>query len=146
MSYRPDLGAATRGGPIPDPVKAEINRASWLDLAAILVVLAGAMNVIDGISALDGSKYVSHDVLFSNLTTWGWVQLAVGIVQILAGSAVYRALRWGAAVAIVTAFFNAIEQVTSARTYPLWSLMIFALDILVIYGLVARAGIRKKAA
>ena len=71
--------------------------------------------------------------------------LVWGILQIVAATAVYRGATWGAAVALATAFGNAIVHLSSVATNPIWSLTIMSLDVLLIYGLVARAGLRQRA-
>jgi hypothetical protein len=142
MSFRPDVNTtADRAGALPGSVKAEMERATWLDLAAIMAVLVGVMNIIDGLSAARNSSYISHHVMFSSVGTWGWVLLGFGIVQVCAGFAVYKGAVWGAAVVLVTAFVNALAQMASVREYPVWSLLILSLDVFVIYGLVVKAGI-----
>jgi len=141
MSFPPDRTAVDRAGGLPDSMKAEMEQTTWRDLGAIIVGLVGAMNVIDGVSAVRNSSYIAHHVQFSSVHAWGWVMLACGIVQICAAFAVYRGAVWGAAIAIATAFFNALAQMASVREYPVWSLLILSLDVFAIYGLVAKAGI-----
>ena len=129
--------------PLPESVAREVERTTWLDLACVMLVLIGALNVIDGIAAVGDSAYVADRLLFANLGAWGWLVLVWGVIQLCAGVAVYRGAVWGAAVAVVTAFFNAILQLSWVSTNPIWSLTILALDVLVIYGLVARVGLRR---
>ncbi len=81
-------------------------------------------------------------MLFSNLHTWGWFFLIVGIIQIFAGWFVMRGAGWAAIVGIVTAFVNALSQFSSTHTFVIWSLVILAADVLVIYGLVRYGGNR----
>jgi len=144
----PPSGAAglTYSQRLPESVAAEVERTTWLDFASILLVLVGALNIIDGIAAIHGSSsYVLDRVLFANLGAWGWLMLVWGILQIVAATAVYRGATWGAAVALATAFGNAIVHLSSVATNPIWSLTIMSLDVLLIYGLVARAGLRQRA-
>jgi hypothetical protein len=141
MSFPPDRTNVDRAGALPGSVKAEMEQATWRDLGAMIVGLVGAFNVIDGISAVRGTSYIAHHVQFSSVNTWGWVILACGVVQICAAVAVYRGAVWGAAIAIATAFFNALAQIGSVEEYPVWSLLILALDVFAIWGLVVKAGI-----
>jgi len=144
MSYVSRVGPEPSRA-LPGSVASEVDRTTWLDLAAIILGLVGTMNVIDGLAAIRGSDYIVSKLLFSNLHAWGWVVLAFGVVQILAAFAVYRGARWGAVTALVTAFCNAIVQLSWMETDPIWSLTIIGLDVLVIYGLVARAGLGRRA-
>lgn len=124
--------------------RAEIERTTWLDFACIILVLVGFFNVIDGLAAIRNSKVLTDRVLFSNMHAWGWFMLVWGAIQIIAGVATYRGKRWGVAIAIVTAFFNAIAQLSWASHNPVWSITILALDVLVIYGLVSSGALRKQ--
>ena len=62
--------------------------AGWIGFAAIMLILVGFFNVIDGIAAISGSKYVVNQLLFANLDTWGWFFLIWGVLQIFAGFAI----------------------------------------------------------
>jgi len=130
---------------IPASIKAEIERTTWLDFACIVLVLVGVMNIIGGLSAITGANYVIDHLLFANLHAWGWLVLIWGILQLFAAAAVYRGAPWGTVVAIATAVGNAIIQISWVDTYPVWSLAILALDILLIYGLVTRVGLGRRA-
>jgi hypothetical protein len=131
-----------QGPPTPSELQGEVDRHSWLDLAGILLLLVGFFNIIDGISAISDAKVLSNNVLFANLHAWGWFFLIVGILQIFAGVAVMKGAGWAAIVGIVTAFVNALSQFSSAHTFAVWSLVILAADVLVIYGLVRFGGDR----
>jgi hypothetical protein len=136
-TFRPEA----QGGYVPPPnVQGELDRHTWLDLAGILLLLVGVFNVIDGISAISDAKVLSDNVVFANLHAWGWFFLVVGVIQVLAGWAVMKNAPWAAIVGIVTAFVNAISQLSAAHTSTVWSLIIVTLDVLVIYGLVKYGG------
>jgi hypothetical protein len=126
-------------------MQADVDRHTYLDFAGVLLFLVGIFNIIDGISAISGSKYVDKHVLFSSLTAWGWFFLIVGIVQILAGWGVMKGAGWAALVGIVTAGVNLISQLSASHTFVFWALTIVALDVLVIYGLVRYGGNRGRA-
>ncbi|HEY7196952.1 MAG TPA: hypothetical protein VH306_07185 [Gaiellaceae bacterium] len=112
----------------------------WLTFAGILLILVGFFNVIDGIAAIVNSDYLANQLLFANLDAWGWFFLIWGIIQILAGFAVFAGSAFGAIVGIVTAFFNIIAQLAWAQTYPVWAIAAIVADVLVIYGLVVYGG------
>jgi hypothetical protein len=137
-TFRPEA----QGGYMPPPenVRSELDRHTWLDLAGILLLLVGAFNIIDGIAAISDAKVMSNNVLFANLHAWGWFFLIVGVVQVLAGWAVMKNANWAAIVGIVTAFVNAVSQLSAAHTFTVWALTIVAMDVLVIYGLVKYGG------
>ena len=114
--------------------------AGWIGFAAIMLILVGFFNIIDGLSAISGSKYTVNQLLFANLDAWGWFFLIWGILQICAGFAIMNGAAWGAIVGIVTAFFNAIAQLSWLNVNPWWALIAIAIDVMIIYGLLVYGG------
>ncbi|HKO24389.1 MAG TPA: hypothetical protein VJY65_06560 [Chloroflexota bacterium] len=109
----------------------------WVVFATLMLFMAGVFNAIAGLVALAASKFYVAGAMFvwSDLRTWGWIVLALGVVELLAGGAILRGRRWGRWFGIGVASLNAIGQMVFIPAYPWWSLLIIALDILVIYGL-----------
>jgi hypothetical protein len=73
-----------------------------------------------------------------DLTAWGWIQLILGIVLFLTGSGLLAGRGWARWTAIFFVMLNAFGQIAWMTTYPLWSVLIITLDIIVIYQLTAR--------
>ena len=119
----------------------------WLLFAAIMVAIAGVLNVIYGIAAIGNSNFFVRDTeyILSNLNTWGWVTLIVGVLQLLACVSIVRGGQFGRWFGIIAASLSAIAALLSIPAYPWWSLAIFAVDIMIIYGLAAYGGQRQKA-
>jgi len=117
----------------------------WVLFAAILIGLIAIMNVIYGIAAIDRSGFFVNDTKYivSDLRTWGWIILIIGLLQVLAAGSIWRGGGFGRWLGIGTACANAIAALLSIPAYPLWSLAIFAVDVLVIYGLAAYGGDRR---
>ena len=105
-------------------------------------MLVGILNVIWGIAAIGDSSFFIHDTryILSNLNTWGWVTVILGAVQILAAYSIWSGNQFGRWVGITVAGLSSIGALMSIPAYPFWSLAIFAVDILVIYGLAAYGG------
>lgn len=116
--------------------------SGWIGFAGIMLILVGFFNVIDGIAAIGNANYLVNQLLFANLDAWGWFFLIWGIFQIFAGFAIMNGSTWGAIAGIVTAFVNAIAQLSWARTYPVWAISAVVLDVLIIYALVVYGGRR----
>src|SRR5215510_6805994 len=107
--------------------------------AAMLLGISGVFNVIDGIAALARSSvFVANaKYVFGDLRTWGWVVLILGAVQVLAAFGVLagnQIARWFGVAAIG---LNAIAQMFLIGSYPFWSLMIIAVDVVALWGLCA---------
>src|SRR5690349_16401674 len=109
--------------------------SQWIVFASVLLVMVGIFNVVDGIAAISGADYLANRVIFADLDTWGVFFIVWGVLQILAGLAVYRGRAWGVWFGIAAAFLNAIAHLGFVSSYPLWSLMVVAVDVLVIYAL-----------
>ena len=114
----------------------------WVAFAAILLGLAGIWNVIDGILAISESRvFVGEQTfVFSDLNTWGWIILALGVLQLVAAFTVAAGNEFGRWIGIGAAGANAIGQLLFVPAFPLWAMSMFALDILIIYAL---CGVRR---
>jgi hypothetical protein len=121
-----------------DPAEDERGQG-WITFAAVLLLTLGTLNVIDGIAAISKAHFYVGNAhyVFGDLKTWGWVALCLGVLLLLIGVGVFvknQAARW---TGVIVLSLNAIAQLLMMPAYPLWSLSIFAVDIVAIYGLVA---------
>lgn len=116
----------------------------WITFAAIMLGLAGAWNTIDGILAIANSKVYTENstFVFSDLRTWGWIVLALGVAQLLAAFSVVRGSEFARWFGIGTAGVNALGQLLFIPAFPVWALAMFSVDILIIYGLAVYGGSR----
>jgi hypothetical protein len=119
--------------------------AGWIVFAGVMIGIAGILNVIYGIAAIGNSKFFVHDTayVFNDLNTWGWVLVVVGALEILAAFSIWRGGTYGRIVGVIIAALSAIAALLSIPAYPFWALTIFAIDVLVIYGLVTYGGDRR---
>ena len=106
------------------------------------------LNIIWGIAAIDKSQFfvANTEYILSDLKTWGWVVLIIGAVQLIAAFSIFRGGSFGRWFGIAVASVNAIVALLTIPAYPFWSLAIFALDVLVVYGLATYGGDRRIAA
>jgi len=114
----------------------------WVLFAGIMIVTVGILNLIYGIAAIGDSTFFVADQKFilSGLNTWGWVMLILGAGQILAAFSIWAGNSFGRWFGITCAVLNAIAAMFAIPAYPFWSLVVIAIDILVIYGLAAYGG------
>jgi hypothetical protein len=118
----------------------------WVLFAGTMLALLATVNFIDGIAAVSKSSFFVGNAKFviSDLKTWGWILIAVAAIQGVTAIGVWlkwKGVRW---VGVTIAGLNSIAQLMFMPAYPFWSLSLFAVDILVMYGLIAhgrRAGI-----
>lgn len=115
---------------------ARVTGPGWRFFAGTMIVIAGFFNILDGLVGLTNEDYFeSKDLLFRDIKTWAWVILILGVVELVAGFAIFSASPFGAIIGIMVAGINAIGQLAWLRHYPAWSLVIILIDVLVIYGL-----------
>jgi hypothetical protein len=108
--------------------------------AAILLVVAGTLNIIYGIGAIsDANFYTSTGThyVFSSLHTWGWITLILGVIQLTGGFSLFGGGAYGRVIGITAATLGAIGALAGMTdNHPFWSLGIFALCVIIIHGLV----------
>jgi hypothetical protein len=111
----------------------------WLAFSAALLLTVATLNIIDGIAAIGNAHFFAANAryVFGDLNTWGWVVLCLGVLQGLVGLGVFVKNQFARWTGVVVLSLNAIAQLLMMPAYPFWSLCIFAVDILAIYGLVA---------
>jgi hypothetical protein len=114
-------------------------RSGWVTFAGVLLMLGGVLNVIYGIAAISGSNFFNNDAsyIFSSLSTWGWITLLIGILQVLAAGSLWNGGLFGRIFGIGAASLSAIAALLAMPAYPFWSLAIFALDIVIIHQIAA---------
>lgn len=120
------------------------NGAGWVMFATVMLGLAGTWNFIDGILAISTSRvYVGHETfVFSDLNTWGWIVMILGIIQGIAALMLLSGSEFARWFGIGAAGLNAIGQLMFVPVYPWWALAMFTVDLLIIYGLAVYGGHR----
>jgi hypothetical protein len=107
--------------------------------AAVLLMIAGTLNIVYGIAAIDDASFFENSTryVFSNLSTWGWVTVILGVIQLTGGFSLAGGGVWGRVVGITAASLGAIGALLSVGgAFPFWSLAIFALCVIVLHGLI----------
>jgi hypothetical protein len=105
---------------------------------SILLMLVGIFQAFVGLAAiLDNDFYPStrHYLLNNDVTAWGWVHLGLGIVIAVAGFNVLGGRAWARIVGIIVAAVSAINNFLFLPHHPVWSILIIALDVSVIWAL-----------
>lgn len=110
----------------------------WTTLAAVMLLFGGIMAVLQGIAAIvnDDLFVVTRNYTYAMSTTgWGWVHLALGVVFVLAGTALFGGAVWARAVGVVVAGFGMIANFLWLPSYPFWAAVLIAIDAFVIWAL-----------
>ena len=106
--------------------------------AAVLLLVAGTLNVIYGIGALDDANIFVNDkrFIFTNLNTLGWDLIVLGVIQLIGGFSLMAGSTFGRFIGILGGSLGAIGALLSiGGNYPWWSLGIFFLCLWVVHGI-----------
>jgi hypothetical protein len=106
--------------------------------AAILLVIAGTLNIIYGFGALDDANVIVNDqrFVFTNLNVMGWVLIVLGVIQLTGGFSLAAGNTWGRVIGLTGAVLGAIGALMSiGGSYPWWSLALFFLCLYIIHGI-----------
>jgi len=107
--------------------------------AAVLLAVLGFFNLLDGIAAIANSHVFignAHYVV-GDLRAWGWVMTIFGAVQLLAAAGVWTGNQLARWFAVAVIGLNAVAQMFFIPAYPIWSLLIIAVDVVALWGLCA---------
>jgi hypothetical protein len=116
--------------------------AGWISFASIMLLIVGTFSIIDGVIALSKSSFFTANAVyvFSDLRTWGWITLILGVVVLFAAGSVARGGQFGRWFGIAAAGLNSIGQLLFVPAYRWWSISAFAVDMLIIYALTVYGG------
>ncbi|MFD9390731.1 hypothetical protein ACFWBB_08325 [Streptomyces sp. NPDC060000] len=126
-----------RGGP-PRPTAYD-SRTDGVAFAGVLMLCSGVLAVLQGIAALAGDDIyarVGSYVYELDLTGWGWIHLVLGILAAATGAALLKSLAWARFTGIFLAALSLVTQFLFLPYEPLWSIVVMAIDVFVIWSLV----------
>jgi uncharacterized membrane protein len=115
----------------------------WVDwgiFAATMMVLGGVLNIVHGLVALlndDWAVWSNSGAVYLDLTTWGWVHILVGSLVILAGIGVLSGNVLARTVGVFLAGVSLVTNFLYMPVYPVWSITVIVLDVLMIWALTA---------
>jgi hypothetical protein len=117
--------------------------AGWIGFAGILILIVGMLDFFQGLIALFRDNYYvvsSSGFIVVDLTTWGWIMLIWGVLLVLAGLGLLGGQGWARWFTIVLVSLNFIAQLgfLGNSQYPLWTLTVLGLCVIVLYALTAR--------
>jgi hypothetical protein len=126
----------------PYEVPSRSRPTAWVGVVlfgGIILEMVGGFQLIQGLVALFKDDYylVSPNglVLEVNYTAWGWTHLLIGLVAIATGIGVMLGQMWARVLGIGLAVLSALVNIAFLSAYPIWSTIIIAMDVLVIYAL-----------
>jgi hypothetical protein len=131
----PRPSADRTGATDPEPT----GWTGWVAFASTMMVLLGTFQAIEGFVAIfdDGYYRVTQGglVLSVDYTAWGWFHLLLGVLIVICGIGVMAGNLAARTVAVLLAGLSAIANLLFIEAYPLWSIIVITVDVLVIYAL-----------
>jgi hypothetical protein len=107
----------------------------WALFSAIILVVAGGLNLINGLAAINHSSYYSTQIQFGSLRTWGWIMLIAGVCQLVAGLMVFARNIYGFYIGVVLAMLGVFVWFFMMFSAPIPALIAVITNFLIMYGL-----------
>jgi len=108
--------------------------------AGIILIIGGVCHAMQGIVGIATNEfYVSTQrwIFKFDVTTWGWIHVIVGVVAVLAGVGLFSGKVWARTVAVLIAAISILVNFAWLPYYPVWSILIIAFDLFVIWAVTA---------
>jgi len=109
----------------------------WLIFAGVMLAIVGVLNLIYGIAMIGNSTFFHEDTKYvlANLNFWGWVFACLGVGQLITVAGIYMEKEWARWLGITFAGLNMIANFLAISSYPALSLLLFFVDVIIIWGL-----------
>jgi hypothetical protein len=137
MAYREQSQPRSRTTNAADEAASPVATGFAL-FAGMLMIMSGTFQAFQGLAAIleDEIYIVTQNYAYDlDVTTWGWVHLIVGVVVALAGFYVFTGAMWARLVGITAALIAALVNFMYIPYYPIWSVLIIALNVTIIWAL-----------
>lgn len=123
-----------------------IEQSGWVMFAGCLMIVAGLFHMITGLVAIfQPTVYLTtaNNLLVLDYTQWGWTHLLIGVILAASAASLFAGKLWGRIFAVFIATVSAIANFGFISSYPLWSIMIIAIDVMIIYSITVNGGLKK---
>jgi hypothetical protein len=134
------MSGNTTSGPV-DTRPTSTSIAGWARFAGILLIVSGVWGVLTGIAGIREDKIfvtTSEYVYAFDLTAWGWVHAILGVAAVVAGIGVLNGTAWGRMLGVALASASLLVNFAFIPYYPIWSIVVCALDVLIIWQLASQ--------
>ena len=130
-----------------DQWRSEAPRTGWygyIAFAGIMMVVLGLFHAVMGVVGLFEEDYYavgdSGLMVSVDYSAWGWVHLIYGVIVAAAGFALTRGETWARIVAVVAAVLSMLLNLAFMSAYPIWSVIMITICVLVIYAVTVHGG------
>jgi len=114
--------------------------AGWSMFAGVILIMVGCFQAIAGLVAIVNDEFyvIGHEWIFKfDPTTWGWIHLILGIILLASGAGIFVGNVLARTVGVLVALGSAVVSFAWMPWYPVWAILIVALDVAVIWALTA---------
>ncbi|MBS1838353.1 MAG: hypothetical protein JST64_11740 [Actinobacteria bacterium] len=114
--------------------------AGYAGFAGVMLVVVGFFQAVAGLVALVNDEFfvVGQEWVFKfDVTTWGWIHLIVGIVILASGFGIFTGNAAARTVGVLVAVLSAVVNFLWLPWYPVWAIIVIALDVAIIWALTA---------
>jgi hypothetical protein len=136
----PPTSAGRMVGDQPPPHTDLDDWSGWITFAGVIMILLGAFEIIEGLVALFNPSYFLVGpqglIVHVDYSVWGWVHLLLGVLVLGAGFGVMAGRVWARMVGVALALVSAVVNLAFLAAHPIWSVLVIAIDVMVIYALV----------
>ena len=137
MAEQTSVGRVPTSAPAAEP-RVKPLAIGGITFAVCAMVMIGLFHAIMGLTAIIGDKFyvLGRDYVYQfDVTGWGWLHLIAGVIVVVAGFCLFTGRLWARVVGITVAVLSAVANFFFIPYYPVWSVIIIALDVLVIWSL-----------
>jgi hypothetical protein len=111
--------------------------------AGAVMILVGFFHAFSGLAAIFENDFfvIRANYAFDvDISAWGWIHLILGVIVAFAGISIFTGATWARVVGVVLALLSAFANFLFIPYYPVWAVLIIALDIAIIWALVNYTG------
>lgn len=115
----------------------------WIGFAAIMLAIVGVFHMIAGFVALfqkDVYTVTGNGVWVFDYSQWGWIHIIGGLLAFLAAGSLARGGMFGRVIAVIVATASIVANMAFVPIYPIWSLMMATIGVLVIWAVTVHGG------
>ena len=112
----------------------------WAGFAGVMLIMIGVFDVIQGLVALFNDEFfvVTQEWVFEfDITAWGWIQLILGVILIASGIGIFSGNVAARTIGVIIAGLAAIVNFAWLPYYPVWSIIVIAICVAIIWALTA---------
>jgi hypothetical protein len=108
----------------------------WVLFAGLMLLASSALNAVYGFSAIYRDDYVAEEeFLYGPVSLWGWLAVGIAVVMLITALGLFARSPTASLFGILIAGLNAVVHLLAIGANTGWSILVIAVDALIIYGL-----------